>query len=131
MIINDQNKPVLCDIKVSKPTVKGKLFLEESDDDSSDSFVDDHDQIVESTDSGIPCSSSSYEQFQKGDCVKIIKGAFEGYYAKIMDKIHDQYEINYFEKRYGKYVLKDFDLDSRSPEDFKMVVHEIDCRSRL
>ena len=41
----------------------------------------------------------------------------------------DEWEIQYFEMKYGKWVLKE-DLDSREPSDMLMVEAKIDGRGR-
>lgn len=66
-----------------------------------------------------------------GDCVKINKGDFLGLYALILEKSYgDEWEIQYFEKSYGKWVLKKNDLDSRAESEMIKVVGQIDNRER-
>ena len=42
----------------------------------------------------------------------------------------DEWEIQYFEMKYGKWVLKGGDLNSRKPNDMLMVEAKIDGRGR-
>ena len=52
-------------------------------------------------------------KIQPGCYVKIVNGLFSGFYATITNKSYgDELEINYFQKQYGKWILKDGDLDS-------------------
>ena len=54
-----------------------------------------------------------------------------GYYAVILDSSYgDEWEVQYFEMKYGKWVLKEGDLDSREPSDMVMVEAKIDGHGR-
>ena len=47
---------------------------------------------------------------------------FSGFYATVTIKSYlDEWEINYFQKQYGKWTIKDGDLDSRAAEDMILV----------
>ena len=53
-----------------------------------------------------------------GDFVKIVNVSFLGYYAMILDCSYgDEWEVQYSEIKYGKWVLQGGDLDSREPSD--------------
>ena len=70
------------------------------------------------------------KDFQIGDSVKIVTGLFQGYYATILGRSYgDELEIQYFEEKYGKWILKGH-IDSRSPEEMVKVTATVDGRSR-
>ena len=57
--------------------------------------------------------------------------SFLGYYAVILDCSYgDEWEVQYFEIKYGKWVLKEGDLDSREPSNMMIVDAKIDGRGR-
>ena len=71
------------------------------------------------------------DDIKPGDCVKIVNGLFAGYYAIVLDSSYgDEWEINYFEKRYGDWVIKEGDIDSRPSKDLKKIESQIYGRSR-
>ena len=54
--------------------------------------------------------------------MKIVNGSFSGFYVTFTNKSYgDEWEINYFQKQYGKWTLKDGDLDSRDAKDTILV----------
>merc|ERR1739848_64468 len=60
------------------------------------------------------CSRDLNIDFKEGEYVKIVSGAFTGYYGVISDeKVADKYVIQYFEKKTNWWVSKDNDFDSR------------------
>ena len=66
-----------------------------------------------------------------GEYVKVIKGLFSGLYATVLGKSYgDELEIQYFENSFGKYILKDNDIDSRPPNELVKVAAHVDSRSR-
>ena len=68
--------------------------------------------------------------FNIGDHVVIVKEPYKGYYATIIDKSYgDEWEIQYYEKRFKWYVLKDNDHDSRGEEDMCKVCASLDNRN--
>ena len=68
--------------------------------------------------------------FNIGDHVVIVKEPYKGYYATIIDKSYgDEWEIEYYEKRFKWYVLKDDDHDSRVEEDMCKVCASLDNRN--
>ena len=86
----------------------------------------------ESDDDEIDEDEETTSKLKKGDCVLIKKGQFMGYYAMVTDdSFCDELEIQYFERKFGKYVLKPLDLDSRHPDDITKVTKvAFDSRSR-
>ena len=61
--------------------------------------------------------------------VKIISQPYVGLYAVVINESYgDEMEIQYFEEKYGKWVLKDGDLDSREPSEMMKVDAEVDGR---
>ena len=68
---------------------------------------------------------------QMGDYVKIVSGLFEGLYATVLDKSYgDEFEIQYFEEKFGKWILKEGDIDSRPSNEMIKVTAVVDGRSR-
>ena len=66
--------------------------------------------------------STDRNEIKPGCYVKLINGSFSGFYATVTNKSYgDEWEINYFQKQYGKWTLKDGDLDSRDAEDMILV----------
>ena len=52
----------------------------------------------------------------------MVNGLFSDFYATVVNHSYgDKLEINYFQKQYGKWVLKDDDLDSGEPKDMVLV----------
>ena len=67
-------------------------------------------------------TSTDRNKIQPGCYVKMVNGSFSGFYATFTNKSYgDEWEINYFQKQYGKWTLKDGDLDSRDAEDMILV----------
>ena len=55
--------------------------------------------------------------------MKIVNVSFSGFYATVTNKSYgNEWEINYFQKQYGKRTLKDGDLDSCNAEDIILVM---------
>ena len=63
----------------------------------------------------------------------MIKGNYTGLYASVKGRSYgDEWELNYFENKYGKYwVLKEKDLDSREEEDLVLVTGIPDAKERF
>ena len=60
----------------------------------------------------------------------IVKEPYKGYYETIIDKSYgDEWEIQYYEKRFKWYMLKDNDYDSRVEEDMCKVCASLDNRN--
>ena len=79
------------------------MFLSDSDDGS---------HILENMD----VVMASISEFKVGDFVKMIWG----YYVVVLDSTYgDEWEIQYWRKKYGKWVLND--LDSGKPVDMTKV----------
>ena len=61
-------------------------------------------------------------EIQPGCYVKIVTGSFSSFYATVTNNPYgDEWEINYFQKQYGKWTLKDGDLDFHDAEDMILV----------
>ena len=58
--------------------------------------------------------------------MKIIKDPFLGFYASVKGHLLTKLEIQYFQAQFGKWVLKDGDLDSRVEGDLNIVTAEMD-----
>ena len=73
-----------------------------------------------------------------GDVVKIISGDRIGSLAVVKEtnefvkslKELDEKEIRYLKKSLGKWIQRNFDLDSCLPKELKKVVYSVDKRSR-
>ena len=66
-----------------------------------------------------------------GDHIQLTCEPFKNYYAVVLQVLHDnEFKIQYIEKKYGKFVLKDYDFDSRSAMDMVPVCAEVDNRDR-
>ena len=66
--------------------------------------------------------STDQNEIKPGCYVKLINGSFSGFYATVTNKSYgDEWEINYFQKHYRKWTLKDGDLDSGDAEDMILV----------
>ena len=62
-------------------------------------------------------TSTDRNKIKPGCYVKIINGSFSGFYVTVTKKSYgDEWKTNYFQKHYGKWTLKDGDLDSRDAE---------------
>ena len=62
------------------------------------------------------------EVIATGDYVKIVSGAFLGYYAIVTGESYgEELEIQYFEKKEKWWVLKEHDLDSRPQTELRRV----------
>ena len=68
------------------------------------------------------------DDIKPGDCVKIVDGLFAGYYAIVLD-FSDGDEWDIFEKRYGDWVIKEGDIDSRPSKYLKKIESQIYGRS--
>ena len=52
-----------------------------------------------------------------GDHIKVIRNAYQGYYATVTDCCaYEEIEINYFQRKEKFWKLRDYDLDSRIPD---------------
>ena len=73
-------------------------------------------------------------RLMRGDCVKIIAGAETGGYGMITGGYGENdgpFEVNYFEMKYGKYVLKENAIASREACQLLRVEFTFDNRSRF
>ena len=62
------------------------------------------------------------EVISTGECVRVVSGAFLGYYAMVVGESYgEELEIQYFEKKEKWWVLKEFDFDSRPQTDLRGV----------
>ena len=62
-----------------------------------------------------------------GDCVQIVKETFKDDYAIVLGESYgDEYEIQYFEKNFEKWVLNPKDKDSRTVDELKKVKATVD-----
>ena len=60
--------------------------------------------------------------FDMGDYMKVIRKAYQGYYATVTDcSVHEEIEINNFQRKEKFWKLRDYDLDSRIPDEIKLV----------
>ena len=92
------------------------------DEDEEDEDPESDEELEEEEDSEQPEKS----KLKKGDCVKIIHGSFLGYYDMVIDHSYgDEFEVQYFQKNLGKYVLKPNDFDSREESDLEKVEFEL------
>ena len=67
------------------------------------------------------------ESVKCGDYVKVVSGLFKGVYATVLGKSYgDEVEIQYFQERFGKRILKENDIDSRLPEELIKVSAKMD-----
>ena len=67
----------------------------------------------------------------RGDCVKIINGNRQGHYALFTGElVGDNLEMNYFELKYGKYILKEGEVEPRSKTDIMWVDYDFDKHNR-
>ena len=83
--------------------------------------------------SEVSCSySDSGNAIEVNGFVKVISGNYKGYYAVVLKKSYGaEWEICYFRKSFGAYVLSDKDLDSREPHELLPVkIKSIDSRNR-
>ena len=70
------------------------------------------------------------ESLKCGDYIKVVSGLFKGLYATVLGKSYgDEVEIQYFQERFGKRILKENDIDSRLPEELIKVTAKMDRRS--
>ena len=112
------------------------------DDDVSghDDNVSDHDYDARDEDllmGGNICNknadvpSEDDKEFNNGHHVKIIKGSFIGLYATVTGESYgDEVEIQYFEPKFGKWILRDNDMESREPNELLKVTAKVDQRDR-
>lgn len=71
-----------------------------------------------------------------GVFVEVIKGNFVGYFASVLEKVENDYKIQYFKQRKSKqhgnyWVFSNNDHDIRSADELKRVEPEIDWRGRF
>ena len=107
------------EVKMRKRLLKRSIETSESEEsDSSDDYYED-------------CIPNSKEPLQIGGYVKVKNGLFKGLYTTIIDTSYgDESEIRYFELKFGKWVLKDGDIDLRLSEDLLKVNAVVDVRSQ-
>lgn len=117
--------------KGKSKAAKRKLILEsdEESDFTEDSDVSDEEERYEEIRSE---SEVEEDDFNAGDCVKVVEEPFKGHYAIVQGKSYgDEWEIVYFErKNKGYYVIKENDLDSRSPSELMKVKETFDEKER-
>ena len=67
-----------------------------------------------------------------GSYVQVISGPFDGLYASVREKIDEKFwRIEYFQQQYGKWTLKEGDVDSKLSSELKLVVGTPDNRGRF
>ena len=99
----------------SKELLKEMMYEEDSDSEDEDNDSD-FDEDFDEQDSDYDNENDADNEINVGDFVKITQDPYIGYYAVILQKSYgDEWEMQYCEKKYGKWVLKDNDLDSREP----------------
>ena len=70
------------------------------------------------------------ESLKCGDYVKVFSGLFTELYATVLGKSYgDEVEIQYFQERFGKWILTENDIDSRLPEELIKVTAKMDRQS--
>ena len=109
-----------------------KLDLPLASDSDGSSVEDDMATLTDSDDSSTADGLLEDDGNSKtGDYVKIVKGSFNGLYATVLGESYgDEIEIQYFEKKFGKWIVKDKDVDSREPDDLIKVAGQVDKRDR-
>ena len=71
-------------------------------------------------------------RIQPGSYVQVVSGPFKGFYASVVcNSYGDEWEINFFEKKFGSWVLKEGDIDSREESDLELVMAKVDKRGRF
>lgn len=97
------------------------IGIEDNLTDVDDDDMSGSEKVVDNADH----DSSSDEQqvgLKRGDCVKVVKGNYLGYFALVTgDGYGGETELNYFEHRSKWWVLKEKDLDSRERGDLEKV----------
>ena len=110
-------KPV-CDVGPKK-----NLHFDSDEDDNSsiDDFsdIDSNDDESEVEEHTTPIISV---ELKRGDCVKIVKGHYLGYFALVIGEGYGgETEINYFKGKKKWWVLKENDFDSRERGDLEKI----------
>ena len=101
--------------------------MSDADDDMSvDDDLSDADKVIDdgltSENGERDSSDDNQDDLKRGDCVKLLKGNYPGYFALVTgDGYGGEIEINYFEAKYKWWALKEKDLDSRDRGDLKKV----------
>ena len=89
------------------------------------------DDESETDDDDVDCNK---RKISNGYYVEVVDGRFVGYFATVVGKsCANVWDVNYFHKQYGKWVLKRGDLDSRNSQELKVVIGkpEIGTRDRF
>ena len=145
------SKPIMikpfCDIGLKKSlqfeSDEDDIEYDDADDDMSnvdddmsvDDDLSDADKVLDdklTSENGEWDSSDDYQDdLKQGDCVKVIKGNYLGYFAVVIGNWYDgETEINYFEGKNKLWVLKESDFDSRDRGDLmKVDKFMVDMRS--
>ena len=127
----DGYKPTMitpkCDEKCNllrKRRMQKVIVTNDTSSESRDTDDDDEDLLTNVT------SDEEYEDVleQQDDDIdaltpgeKVIDGEYIGLYATVLGNYGDDIRINYFEKKFGKWVLKDNDKDCRERKDLLRV----------
>ena len=137
-------KPIM--ISALPATKSAKALLKEMMNDDFENEDEDSESDVNDVDSGE--ESDNLDEYQQeesdyddkndagddlkvGDFIKITKDPFIGFYAVITEKSYgDEWELQYCEMKFGKWVLKDLDYDSREVSDMIKVDAKVDGRGR-
>ena len=124
----DGTKPVMITGAGCHLSSKVKMkVVDYQSDETDESFTEDN--ATEETTPSDDSDSDNNAEIKVGDFVNIIKKPFDGLYAVVVNVSYgDELEIQYCEKRYGKWVLKEGDVDSREPTDMVKVDAKIDGR---
>ena len=94
-----------------------------ADDDMSDAGKVTDDELISENEER-DSSDEDQDDLKQGDCVKVIKGNYLGYFALVAgDGCGGEIDINYFEGKNKWWVLKEKDLDSSDRGDLKKVDH--------
>ena len=105
--------------------------IEEEEEEESGEESSDGDSFDDVEDADMRDEEERVEDFHPGEYVKVIGGAFVGYYAVVTSEGYgDEVEVNYFEKKGKWWTLKEYDLDSREKSELQKVVKvDMDHRS--
>lgn len=66
-----------------------------------------------------------------GSYVQIASGRYTNFFASVKSKCGNLWTIEYFQKQFGKWTLKDGDMDSRASHELKLVCGTPDTRGRF
>ena len=121
----DGSKPLMIKQAVPNGTKSRRLKFDNSDDNDESSSEEDNLMLSseeESEEDGEEREEEQGEVIATGDYVKIVSGAYLGYYAIVTGESYgEELEIQYFEKKEKWWVLKEHDLDSRPQTELRRV----------